>query len=130
NTGNKNNSSLGDTSSSSSSISSGSSSITGESSNAISIIDKLKNKLSDLWNTDFIQSFAGAIQSSFGFLKNFVITIGNDISRNFANTWKNIEGNLKTSINNMSYLWTSFWTNFSATTNTWGPTITTSFSNL
>lgn len=130
NTGNKNNSSLGDTSSSSSSTSSGSSSITSESSNAISIIDKLKNKLSDLWNTDFIQSFAGAIQSSFGFLKNFVITIGSDIGRNFANTWKNIEGNLKTSINNMSYLWTSFWNNFSTTINAWGPTIITSFSNL
>ena len=130
NTGNKNNSSFGNTSGSSSSISSGASSITGEGANAISIIDKLKNKLSDLWNTDFIQSFAGAVQNSFDFLKNFVITIGSDIGRNFANTWKNIEGNLKTSINNMSYLWTSFWTNFSTTTNTWGPTITTSFSNL
>lgn len=108
----------------------GSSEIESEGKDAVSIVDKIRDKLSDLWNTDFVQSFTGAVESSFNFLKDFAITIGGDIGRNFANTWKNIEGNLKISVSNISYLWTSFWNSFSTTVNTWGPTITSSFSNL
>ena len=101
-----------------------------DSNKIIKQINKIKNKMEEIWNSDFVQSFTGYVVADFNFLKNLVTTIGQSISTNLTNTWNNVKNNLSLSINNMSLLWTNFWTTMQNTITIWGPMITSSITTL
>lgn len=93
-------------------------------------IDALKTKMSEIWNSDFVQSFVGAVSTGFNFIYTLVTTIGSNLVTNLTNTWNSISGNLGLSINNMSFLWTNFWLTLQNTILTYGPGIITSITTL
>lgn len=93
-------------------------------------IDALKIKMSEIWNSDFVQSFVGAVSTGFNFIYTLVTTIGSNLATNLTNTWNSISGNLGLSINNMSFLWTNFWLTLQNTILTYGPGIITSITTL
>ncbi|MDD7102566.1 MAG: hypothetical protein SOZ06_03570 [Candidatus Faecenecus gallistercoris] len=93
-------------------------------------IDALKIKMSEIWNSDFVQSFVGAVSTGFNFIYTLVTTIGSNLVTNLTNTWNSISGNLGLSINNMSFLWKNFWLTLQNTILTYGPGIITSITNL
>ncbi len=93
-------------------------------------IDALKIKMSEIWNSDFVQSFVGAVSTGFNFIYTLVTTIGSNLVTNLTNTWNSIRGNLGLSINNMSFLWKNFWLTLQNTILTYGPGIITSITNL
>ena len=93
-------------------------------------IDALKIKMSEIWNSDFVQSFVGAVSTGFNFIYTLVTTIGSNLVTNLTNTWNSISGNLGLSINNMSFLWTNFWLTLQNTILTYGPGIITSITTL
>lgn len=93
-------------------------------------IDALKIKMSEIWNSDFVQSFVGAVSTGFNFIYTLVTTIGSNLATNLTNTWNSISGNLGLSINNMSFLWTNFWLTLQNIILTYGPGIITSITTL
>lgn len=96
----------------------------------LATIDALKIKMSEIWNSDFVQSFVGAVSTGFNFIYTLVTTIGSNLVTNLTNTWNSISGNLGLSINNMSFLWTNFWLTLQNTILTYGPGIITSITTL
>ncbi len=76
-----------------------------------------------IWDSAPVQSFVFATQTSLVFLKDFAITLWNDLRTNTALTWQNIKGDLALSCQNMSLLWTNMWSDFSVAVNTWGQPI-------
>lgn len=84
---------------------------------------KLKDTLSSVWNSGPVQSFAGAIKSSGQFIFDFWKTLGNDLITNMQFTWDNVKGNLQISLDNMTGLWTQFWTDVQIGIDTWGQPI-------
>ena len=95
-----------------------------------SSVDVIKDKLSELWNSDFIQSFTGAASTYFNFLKDLVFNVGSSIGNNLKNTWSDIQGNLATSVSNMSTLWTDFWNTTKSTIDIYGPSIISTITGL
>lgn len=93
-------------------------------------VEALKTKMSEIWNSDFVQSFVGAVSTGFNFIYTLVTTIGSNLVTNLTNTWNSISGNLGLSINNMSFLWTNFWLTLQNTILTYGPGIITSIITL
>lgn len=96
----------------------------------LSTIETLKTKISEIWNSDFVQSFLDATKSGFNFIKDLVANIGTSMASNLSNTWGKIKDNLALSIGNMSLLWTGFWTTLQSTISTYGPGIISSIINF
>lgn len=96
----------------------------------LSAIETIKVKMSEIWNSDFVQSFIGAMSAGFEYLLTLITTIGSNLKTNLTNTWNSISSNLGVSINNMSFLWTNFWLTFQNTILTYGPGIISSVTEL
>lgn len=90
----------------------------------------LKTIWDEVWNSEPVQSFVGAVQEYGGFLWEYWSTLGGDLAENVSMTWGNIEGNMSTYLGNMSTLWTTFWTDVQAGIEEWGQPIIDGVSNL
>lgn len=92
--------------------------------------DFLKSTWTDVWNSEPVQSFVGAVQSYGGFLWEYWSTLGLDLVENISGTWLNIKDNMATYCTNMSTLWSTFWTDIQAGIDTWGQPIIDGVSTL
>lgn len=100
------------------------------SSKADEIAEKIKSVfmsvgdvVKSIWNSEPVQAFAGAVTSYGQFIWDYWTTIGGSLLENITTTWGNIEGNVSTILNNMSTLWTTFWTDIDKGIQTWGQPI-------
>ena len=92
--------------------------------------DFLKTTWDNVWNSEPVQSFVGAVQEYGSFLWEYWSTLGGDLVENIGMTWGNIEGNLSTYLGNMSTLWSTFWTDVQAGIAEWGQPIIDGVSQL
>lgn len=106
-------------------------------SNEQEIIDELENsltriegKLKSIWNSDPVQAFVGAVQTSFDFLSNYISTMWDNVKNNTMMTWQNIQDDLQLTGQNLTTLWTNVWRDFSSALNTWGQPIIDGISGL
>ena len=53
----------------------------------LSAIETIKVKMSEIWNSDFVQSFIGAMSAGFEYLLTLITTIGSNLKTNLTNTW-------------------------------------------
>lgn len=94
------------------------------------VFESLKKKISEAWNSQPIQSFVGAMKTSVSFLFDYWKTLGTDLVTNLSGTWNNIKDNLGLTLNNMSLLWTNFWTTLQGGIETWGQPFIEGISDL
>lgn len=79
--------------------------------------------IKSIWNSEPVQAFAGAVTTYGQFIFDYVTRLGGSLIENMGLTWSNIEGNLSTTVTNMTELWTTFWTDVQAGIETWGQPI-------
>lgn len=79
--------------------------------------------IKSIWNSEPVQAFAGAVTTYGQFIFDYVTSLGGSLIENMGLTWSNIEGNLSTTVTNMTELWTTFWTDVQAGIETWGQPI-------
>lgn len=101
------------------------------------IVEKIKNTfktlggvINSIWKSEPVQAFAGAVTSYGQFVFDYWSMLGQNLWENLQLTWSNIEGNLSTSLSNMSNLWTNFWTDIQVGIETWGQPIIDGVSGL
>ncbi|MBQ2870312.1 hypothetical protein IJE86_01280 [bacterium] len=82
-----------------------------------------KNILVDIWNSEPIQAFAGAVTTYGQFIWDYWSQMGLTLQENISMTWENIRGNVSTALDNMTLLWTMFWTDVDAGIKQWGQPI-------
>ena len=94
------------------------------------IVEKMKSAFStvkdvvkDIWNSEPIQAFAGAVTTYGQFIWDYWSQMGLTLQENISMTWENIKGNVGTTLENMTTLWTTFWTDIDAGIQTWGQPI-------
>ena len=92
--------------------------------------ESLKTIWNDVWNSAPVQSFVGAVVSYGAFLWEYWSTIGLTLAENIGMTWENINGNMGTTLDNMSTLWTTFWTDVQAGIEEWKQPIIDGVSGL
>lgn len=92
--------------------------------------EKLGGIVKGIWDSKPVQAYVGAVTSQWSFLYNAVTTLGNDLVVNLQTTWGNIEGNVSTTLTNMSTLWTNYWTDIQLGIDTWGQPIIDGVSGL
>jgi len=83
----------------------------------------LKTTLIDVWNSEPIQAFVGAMTTAGEFLWTYWSAMGTTLSENVNLTWGQIEGNITNIFSNLTQLWTMFWTDLDGAINTWGDPI-------
>jgi hypothetical protein len=83
----------------------------------------VKEVVKSIWNSEPVQAFSGAVMSYGQLLFDYWTTLGTSFVENITLTWGNIEGNLGTTLTNMTTLWTTFWTDVDAGIQTWGQPI-------
>lgn len=93
-------------------------------------LSKIENKLKSIWNSEPVQAFVGAVQTSFDFLSNYISTMWDNVRNNTMMTWQNIQGDLQLTGQNLTTLWTNVWTDFTSALNTWGQPIIDGISGL
>lgn len=76
-----------------------------------------------IWKSEPVQAWAGAVTSYGQFVFDYFSTLGGSFVENMTLTWSSIEGNLGTTVGNMTTLWTNFWTDTQAGIETWGQPI-------
>lgn len=91
---------------------------------------RIEEELKTIWNSEPVQAFMGAIQTSFDFLSNYISTMWDNVRNNTMITWQNIQGDLQLVGQNLTTLWTNVWTDFSSALNTWGQPIIDGISGL
>ncbi len=91
----------------------------------IKTIDKIKNKIKNIWNSEPVQAYVGAVTSAGNFIWEYWKTLGANFVNNVTSTWENIKINVFNSITNLSLLWTNFWTDIQTGIDTWGPQVIT-----
>ena len=96
----------------------------------LGIATKVKDIFSNIWNSSPIQAFVGAANSLGNFLLTYWITLGTNLWNNIQTTWNNIRGNVSATLNNLSMLWTLFWTDIQNGIDTWGQPIIDGISGL
>ena len=84
---------------------------------------EFKNILVDVWNSTPVQAFAGAVTTYGQHIWDYWSQMGLTLQENITMTWGNIEGNVSTILQNMTTLWTQFWTDIDAGIKTWGQPI-------
>lgn len=94
-----------------------------DSTETISVLDKIKLKIKEAWDSKPIQAFVGAVTTYGHFLWDYWSTLSTSLVKNVTMTWGNIKGNVSTILTNMSTLWTTFWTDIQAGIETWGQPI-------
>lgn len=93
-------------------------------------IDKIKNKVKEIWNSNPVQAYVGAVTSAGNFIWDFWKNLGSNFITNASTTWENIKNNVSNSVMNMTTLWTSFWTNVQMCIDVWGPQIISSVTGV
>jgi len=83
----------------------------------------VKDVVKSIWNSEPVQAWAGAVTSYGQFMFDYFSTLGGSFIENMSLTWSSIEGNLATTVGNMTTLWTTFWTDTQAGIETWGQPI-------
>lgn len=83
----------------------------------------VKDVVKSIWNSEPVQAFSGAVMSYGQLLFDYFSTLGGSFVENMTLTWSSIEGNLGTTLGNMTTLWTTFWTDTQAGIETWGQPI-------
>ena len=76
-----------------------------------------------IWNSEPMQAFVGAIQTYGQTLIDYYTTLGTSLIDNVKMTWSNIELDVTTGINNLTQLWTQFWTDIDLAMQEWSPKI-------
>lgn len=79
--------------------------------------------ISSIWNTAPVQAFTNLISTEFNFIKDLAVQLGTDLWTNMSMTWSNIEGNVSTTLTNISTLFTTMWTDLANGIETWGQPI-------
>lgn len=104
--------------------------LNGVSSKADQIAEKMKSTFSkigeiiqSIWNSDPIQAFVGAVTTAGEFLWKYWSSLGISLWKNLQMTWNNIEKDVFVALNNMTLLWTNFWTDIDQGIQTWGQPI-------
>lgn len=86
--------------------------------------DKAKEILKNIWDSEPVQAFAGAVESRFNFLKNFAKETFTNIKDHAVGTFNKIAPDLQGGMDNLSALLTSVFTDYSEFLDEWGPTFT------
>lgn len=109
----------------------------GVSSKADQIAEKIQSVFAQIgatavsvWNSEPVQAYVNLVTTELNFLAEFFTSMGSTLLENITLTWGNIEGNVSNILSNMSYLFTSFWTETANTIDTWGEPIITDCTNL
>lgn len=79
--------------------------------------------IKSIWNSEPVQAFADAVSTYGQFIWDYWSTLGGSLLEDISMTWENIEGNVSTILDNMSLLWTNFWTDIDTGIQTWGQPI-------
>lgn len=79
--------------------------------------------ISSIWNTAPVQAFTNLISTEFNFIKDLAVQLGTDLWTNMSMTWSNIEGNVSTTLTNISTLFTTMWTDLANGIEVWGQPI-------
>ncbi len=93
-------------------------------------VDQLKELLQKLWDSSPVQAFANFVKTQFDFIKDLAERLGTDLWNNMTTTWNNIKGNVGTTFNNISQLFTLMWNDMATGIQTWGQPIIDNVSNL
>ena len=91
---------------------------------------EIAEMVNKIWNSEPIQAYVAAAQTTLGTLWTFITTMWGDIQRNANMTWQNIQGNVQTAGRNLVTLWTQYWSDFNTAVQTWGQPIINSISKL
>ena len=91
--------------------------------NMQSAFASVRDVVKDIWNSEPIQAFAGAVTTAGQFIWDYWSQMGIALQENISMTWENIKGNVGTTLQNMTTLWTQFWTDIDAGIQTWGQPI-------
>lgn len=83
----------------------------------------VKDVVKSIWDSTPVQAFSGAVMSYGQLLFDYWTTLGTSFVENITLTWGNIEGNLGTTLTNMTTLWATFWTDIDKGVQTWGKPI-------
>jgi len=87
------------------------------------IFGEIGQIMSDIWNSEPVQAFAGAVVTYGQFIWDYWTMIGTNLVTNIQTTWTNISTNVGVILSNMSKLWTTFWTDIDKGIKTWGQPI-------
>lgn len=77
-----------------------------------------------IWNTAPVQAFVGAIGAYVGAVVSFWTQMAQAVWTNLVTTWNNIAPNVMLTLNNLSVLWTLFWTQMQTVITTYAQPIT------
>lgn len=80
-----------------------------------------KSFLSDVWDSDVVKSFGGAVSSMIGLYILYWSSLFTNLKNNISLTWTNISDNFSLSVSNMSFLWVSFYDTLQNTIDIYGP---------
>ena len=97
---------------------------------SISIFDKLKEALQNVWNSAPVQAYVDYSVSQTKFAFDLIKTLGTDLYNNMSITWGNISTNVSTAIGNISTLFTNMFTDMASGIETWGQPIIDGVSGL
>lgn len=107
------------------------------SSKADEIAERIKNAfkgvgdvLSSIWNSQPIQAFVDFATTYGQYLFDYWSTLGVNLWTNLQGTWTNIQTDVSTILDNMSLLWTGFFTDLTVGIQTWGQPIIDGVSKL
>lgn len=89
----------------------------------LSVFERIGEAGKTVWNSTPVQAFAGAVETSVGFLIELFKQVGSSIWENMVGTWDEIQPNVQLGINNVLDLWTLFWTQLDETIQTYGQDI-------
>lgn len=87
------------------------------------IFTEIGQIMSDIWNSEPVQAFAGAVVTYGQFIWDYWSMIGTNLVTNIQTTWSNISTNVGVILSNMTKLWTTFWTDIDKGIKTWGQPI-------
>lgn len=94
--------------------------LTKTSNKADEIAEHIKAVLSSIWNSEPIKVFVEAIQTYFGFLKDYWSSIGISFIENASLTWNSVSENVQNALNNIVAFWNLFWSDISSGIKKWG----------
>ena len=84
---------------------------------------QLKEILRQVWESAPVQAFVDFATTYGQFLFDYWSSLGSNLWENLKMTWENISGDVGIALDNMSLLWTTFWSDLSTGIQTWGQPI-------
>ena len=93
-------------------------------------VNKIKDILSEIWNSKPIQAFVNTIKSGFEAIKKLAVSLGTSLYENISGTWNNISNDISTIFFNISTLWTNVWNDIAMTIQNYTEPIVTGITEL